>query len=381
MESLSKVIQVTPQSVRHGAADAPPVYVYTVALSPSWNVGYVPHGGYLLSVLTSAVQQHQALHDPAFAKHNHPAHLTSQFLTPSVSGAAEVEIKAASVTKNWTRLDVELWQSQPAPRSNASTETAAKRVLRISAHFLVTTLPPVPPPGPVADGLNSASPNIDYLDRPCPLLEHPGSIDMSDGGTPIPPKLILMPALRWKEVKIEKRSDGSLAWGGWMELQNGEDFRESAALIPFFADVAKTGAEMVPPGAAQSPNEIKGPFWFPTMTLSLDFKAPFPLLPSPSSSSTSAAPATRTFGIYSSTKSIRDGRHDLTTEVWSAPANLGEGGKPGDAERELDEGGVERWRREGSRLLGVSNQMALCVPVSVNMARAPKKEATQVSKL
>lgn len=104
-------------------------------------------------------------------------------------------------------------------------------------------------------------------------------------------------------------------------------------LLPFFADVAKNGPESLP--ADQRP----GPSWFPTLTLSLDFKAKFPLPP---------ASAKRTFGLYSTTKSIHDGRHDLTVEVWSAPLDLGEGGT-------AEDGG--KWRTEGSRLLGVSTQV------------------------
>ncbi|GAA5820760.1 hypothetical protein JCM11251_003145 [Rhodosporidiobolus azoricus] len=373
MASLDKAIEATP---RGPSSSSPSTYVYSVFLSPSWNVLYVPHGGYLLSIITSAALKHQATHAPPFAPHKDPAHLSSQFLTPSVAGKAEVEIQAVSVTKNWTRLNVELWQWTPKPDDNNLSNPEAKRVLRISAHFLLTTLPPSPSPGPItAASLGSAAANVNYLDMPCPLLEHPASIDMSDGGTPVGPKLQLMPGIKWKEVKIEKRSDGALAWGGWMELNNGEDLRRSAALIGFFADVAKTGAEMLFPDGSLPLQDRFGPFWFPTMTLSLDFKAAFPLLTS--SSSAASGPASRTFGIYSSTKVVRDGRHDLTVEVWSAPANLGERAQEKASEYEQSEDGVERWRREGSRLLAVGTQMALCVPIAVNLAKNgdKKKEA------
>ncbi|GAA5910462.1 hypothetical protein JCM6882_007361 [Rhodosporidiobolus microsporus] len=374
MEPLSKAIQTTSHFTRQGSPYSPPVYVYRLHLSASWTVGSVAHGGYLLSVLTSTVQQHQSLHAPPHAQHHDPAHLTSQFLSASVPGRAEVEVKVASATKNWTRLDVELWQWTPAADTTDFTNPNSQRVLRISAHFLVTSLPPLPAPGPVSpETLGKAAANVNYLEMPCPLLEHPGSIDMSDGGTPVPPKLRFGEGMRWKDVRTEKRSDGALAWGGWIELKNGEDLRESAALIPFFADVAKNGPEVVPD------NEKRGVFWFPTMTLSLDFKSPFPL---PSFSSSSAAgPASRTFGLYSTTKTIHDGRHDLTVEVWSAPANLGEGGGEKKGERQLDADGVERWRREGSRLLGVSTQMALCVPIAVNMARGIKNGGKEGAKL
>lgn len=87
--------------------------------------------------------------------------------------------------------------------------------------------------------------------------------------------------------------------------------------------------------------------WYPTMSLSLDYKSKFPL---------ESTFATRTFGLYSTTKSIHEGRHDLTVEVWAAPADLG-ARKAEEREREQGADGVERWRREGARLVGVSTQV------------------------
>ena len=81
------------------------------------------------------------------------------------------------------------------------------------------------------------------------------------------------------------------------------------------------------------------------MSLSLDFKSKFRY-------------GTRTFGLYSTTKTIHDGRHDLTVEVWAGPADLG-ARKPEAREGELDEDRVARWRREGARLVGVSTQVRL----------------------
>lgn len=83
------------------------------------------------------------------------------------------------------------------------------------------------------------------------------------------------------------------------------------------------------------------------MSLSLDYKSKFPL---------ESTFATRTFGLYSTTKSIHEGRHDLTVEVWAAPADLG-ARKAEEREREQGADGVERWRREGARLVGVSTQV------------------------
>ncbi|GAA5999812.1 hypothetical protein JCM10207_005922 [Rhodosporidiobolus poonsookiae] len=347
-EHLTQAIRTTPAFIRQGnPADpshrSPPSHVYALSLSPSWCVGSVAHGGYLLSVLTSTVTTHQGL---VRSPHGDPAHLTSHFFSASVPGKAQVEVRTVSATKRWTRLDVELWQWTPDPNTTALTDPKNERVLRIQAHYLVTTLPPLSGPGEYfPPGM------LNYLARPCPLLDHPGALDMTDGGTVVPPKLRFNKGMRWKVVDVVPQDEGTLCWGAWIEMVNGEDLRDSAALIPFFADVAKNGPEMLPE------SQRAGISWFPTMTLSLDFKSRFPL-------PASLGKAKRTFGIYSTTKSMHDGRHDLTVEVWSAPADLGAGVEDG---KGAERGG--EWRMEESRLVGVSTQMALTVPLEVNLKR------------
>ncbi|GAA5967643.1 hypothetical protein JCM11641_005721 [Rhodosporidiobolus odoratus] len=361
--ALSQAIRVTPAYVRQGnPADpshrAPPSHVYDVCVSHLWTIGSVAHGGYLLACLTKAVKTHQRL---AASPHLDPAHLSSQFLSATAPGKAQIEVKEMRVTKRWTRLDVELWQWTPDPNTKDFVKPENERVLRIQAHYLVTSLPPHPSSTETpTQGTN------DYLARPCPLLKHPGEVDMRDGGSRVPSKMTFRDGMRWKEVESIKVNDGSLSWAAWIELTGGEDVRRSAALLPFFADVSQNGPEMAPEDRQASPSyrSLTSDRWYPTMTFSLDFKSAFPL---PSSS------AERTFGLFASTKSIHDGRHDLTVEVWSAPADLGEGVKDG-GEKEKDGEGVERWRREGSRLLGVSTQMALSVPLDVNHARAAKSD-------
>ncbi|GAA5893945.1 hypothetical protein JCM5296_004111, partial [Sporobolomyces johnsonii] len=242
----------------------------------------------------------------------------------------------------------------------------AERVLRVRAHYLFTDLP-----SPHASSLPSASSTsatpasasassddggLTFLDRPCPLLQHPGEVDMSQGGTKIPDKFGFKDGMRWAEVETKGDSEGVLKWGCWFELTGGEDLTESAALVPFFADCSKNGPEVLPA-------EVRpGPSWYPTLTFSLDFKSKFPLVPaspSPSSSSSSSVPqiARRTFGLFATTKTIQAGRHDLTVEVWTAPCELGEKATIG-----------EGWRAN-ARLVGVSTQMAITVPIEFNHAR------------
>ena len=87
------------------------------------------------------------------------------------------------------------------------------------------------------------------------------------------------------------------------------------------------------------------------MSFALDFKSKFPL-----KTSSSSGFARRTFGIYSETKTIHEGRHDLTVEVWAVDGELGEGPP---RKEEIGADGVAKWRREGARLVGVSTQVRL----------------------
>ncbi|GAA5959674.1 hypothetical protein JCM21900_002154 [Sporobolomyces salmonicolor] len=358
MVSLTDAIRSTPAYLRHGLPSDPysrfpPSQVFDVSISPFWTIGSVAHGGYLLALLTRTSSEHQRL---SASPHLDPAHLSSEFLTASIPGKAQVEVRVVSRAKRWTRLEVELWQyDHPGPDTDDYVH--AERVLRVRAHYLFTDLPSPHPAPTSSSSSSSGGGGLTFLDRPCPLLEHPGQVDMSQGGTKISDKFRFKDGMRWAEVETKGEDEGGLKWGCWFELTGGEDVTESAALVPFFADCSKNGPELLP--AELRP----GPSWYPTLTFSLDFKSKFPLVraaPSLSSSSSSGVPqvARRTFGLFATTKTIHAGRHDLTVEVWTAPCELGEKATVG-----------EGWRAQ-ARLVGVSTQMAITVPIELNHARA-----------
>ena len=89
------------------------------------------------------------------------------------------------------------------------------------------------------------------------------------------------------------------------------------------------------------------------MTLSMDFKFPISQLRPEHSK--------RTVGLYSSGKFINhpQSRHDVYVEVWTAPSEIGEG--------EVEEG----WR-DKQVCLAIATQMALCVPMEVNLKNAKR---------
>ncbi|QRV92741.1 thioesterase family protein [Ceratobasidium sp. AG-Ba] len=97
--------------------------------------------------------------------------------------------------------------------------------------------------------------------------------------------------------------------------------------------------------------------WHPTMVMTLEFKRQLPLRGTPCVSN-------RTFGVYSKSTFLEQGRHDIYAEVWSAPSNIGEGDG-----RDVDD---ESWKRE-MRCVAVTGQMALSVPFAINKSKGEKK--------
>ncbi|GAA5962347.1 hypothetical protein JCM3765_002949 [Sporobolomyces pararoseus] len=352
MVRLDKAISITPRFERTGVRDPlldryPSRSVYSATVSPFWCIGSVSHGGFLLSLLTRTATTHQTLNN---SKHLDPAHLSSQFLSASVAGAAEVEVSVVSVSKRWTRLDVELWQydnpTLPQDEKRDYTSKTSKRTLRIRAHFLYTQLENV-------YDLVTSTPDGDelvptYLERKCPILKQP--IELKDREfSEIPGKFGFKNGMRWKEVECE-REGGELRWACWFELTQGEDLTKLADLVPFFADCSKNGPEVL----GQTPGFKKPkPSWYPTLTLAMDFKTSFPL---PSNSGVSKT----TFGLFASTKSIQAGRHDLTVEVWTSPQDLGS----------TSDGKIDKDWRKKARCVGVSTQMALTTPMAFNESKA-----------
>lgn len=92
------------------------------------------------------------------------------------------------------------------------------------------------------------------------------------------------------------------------------------------------------------------------MTLAVEFKHP---IPPPSSSH-----ADRNVALYSLGRFLNhpQSRHDEYVEVWTAPSNIGEG-EP-----------TKGWR-DKQICLAVATQMALTVPMEVNIKKGQKDAA------
>jgi len=139
---------------------------------------------------------------------------------------------------------------------------------------------------------------------------------------------------------------GGLEWGAWFEFTDKNDIISNPSLA-FLVDIFMNIPTLLP----KSEKVGLTTSWYPTMTLSIEFKNKIPL---PSSS----LHADRTVGLYSCGRFMTapQGRHDGYVEVWTAPSNIGQQGS-----------GVvvDNWR-DNQVCLAIATQMALTLPMQVN---------------
>lgn len=150
--------------------------------------------------------------------------------------------------------------------------------------------------------------------------------------------------LRRDSVTDDVEGPPGLEWGAWLELTHKDDERMRPSMMPFFADTFKNISDLLP----KEEKEGLGYSWFPTMTMTLEFKSPFP-------AADDKRYSPRTVGLYHVGRFIQDpsGRHDASVEVWTAPSTT------------TGLGGEDNWR-DDQRCLAISMQMALTVPAEVN---------------
>ena len=135
---------------------------------------------------------------------------------------------------------------------------------------------------------------------------------------------------------------GGVEEGRWYELHAGEQV--SPAFLPLVCGVFPG----LLPGATHALTLSNNRF--PTVTMSIEFKSPIPQ-------------GTRTIGVFGSSRFIEDpqGRHELYTEVWTAPAGIT------DKDVQL----ADEWR-VGQRCLASARQMALVIQTGANHKNAEK---------
>jgi len=186
-----------------------------------------------------------------------------------------------------------------------------------------------------------------------PLYVHPSKAVSTD----IPRTWKFRPYIKWAEdLDILARNTvdsptrthsstiggGGLEWAAWSEFTD-KDERITNPSLALLVDTFVNTPSLLPKSEKIGLKHS----WFPTVTLSIEFKNK---IPPPSS-----LHADRTVGLYSSGRFMTapQGRHDVYVEVWTAPSNIGEG-------RDID-----NWR-DNQVCLAIATQMALTLPMEVN---------------
>ncbi|KAF9007563.1 thioesterase-like superfamily-domain-containing protein [Cyathus striatus] len=242
--------------------------------------------------------------------------MTAHFLRSTLVGAFEVHIQTLKTGKGLTNIIAEL---------------AQEGITKVTTHAIFGVNGPSP-----SDPIQLSLPPTSRYARHIPIYSHPSNP---------PPAKPLRDTWKFKghvqlvedtETLLKNEPDsptrtsrstiggGGLEWAAWFEFKDEED---------------NITSRHEKPGLKIS--------WFPTVTMSIEFKAPIPPL--------SPRHANRTVGLYSTGRFMGNpqAKHDAYVEVWTAPCNLGEG-MP-----------VEGWRDE-QVCLAIATQMALMVPMEVN---------------
>ncbi|KNZ73200.1 hypothetical protein J132_00589 [Termitomyces sp. J132] len=304
---------------------------YAGEIDPDWLVSRsVPNGGYILALLVNACIQYQST-----SSHRDPIHVTAHYLTTSVPSHFEIRVRIVKTGHTFTNLTTELYQ---------------RETLIITAHQIFGNNSASPQAS--TRGLTLAPPSS-YARR-LPLYTHPSTAVVRPGRSvwkfqshitiaPDPQILAKNAPDHPNRTSAPTIGGEGLEWGAWLTFQNKSD-KITPTSLAFLADVFKHMPGLMPPSERPS----LGRSWFPTIVLSLEFKAPIP--------SSSATHARRTVGLYSSGKFLNDGRHDGYVEVWTAPCDIGEGKE------------IPGWR-EKQVCIAVAKQMASIIPIEVNMKR------------
>ncbi|KAG6860359.1 hypothetical protein C0995_012253 [Termitomyces sp. Mi166 len=279
--------------------------------------------------------------DPDWTRHPDPIHVTAHYLRSSQPSKFEIRVRTLKTGRGFTNLTAELYQQ-------GTVTVSTQQIFGINSVL--------PDGSNQSRGLTLAPPSS-YARR-IPLHTHPSTAvpQFTRDVWKFKPYIALSPdpvIFEKNALNHPNRANAStvggtgLEWGAWVSFRDqGDEITENS--LPFLVDVFAGLPYLMP----RSERPGVGISWFPTMVLALEFKAPIPRF--------SVDHATRTVGIYYSTKFINDGRHDCNVEVWSAPQDIGEGKE------------VPGWR-EKQVCIATATQMAYIVPMEVNLERAKKE--------
>ncbi|KAI0059620.1 hypothetical protein BV25DRAFT_1889604 [Artomyces pyxidatus] len=307
--------------------------VYRANADPSWTIGAVPHGGYVLSLIIEA-----CLHYQEGSSSPDPIHVTAHYLRATSVGPLEVRVRTIRTGKTL---------------SNISAELVQEGAVNVTAHIVCGVLDPASlPPPEVPLTLVPPAPHA----RHTPFHTHPSSAPLA----PLLPRITFRPyLLRAEDHSIgerhAQRAEGGVDVGEWYTFSDPAE-RVTTTSLALFADLFPNLLPPIVNGGTLPPS------WFPTVVLTLEFKAPIPR---------GEGYSTRTVGSFVTCRFVNDpqGRHDVYGELWTAPGDVADG--------KAENG---EWRTN-QRCLLVSHQMAMVLPFAVNEKKRKSAVDSELSKL
>ncbi|KAH7925599.1 hypothetical protein BV22DRAFT_1195078 [Leucogyrophana mollusca] len=327
--ALAKALQVDFDSTKDG------VTVYSGDLDGTWKIGSIPQGGYALGVALEACIKHQSS-----SSHRDPVHVTAHFLRASNVGNVEVHVRTLKSGKSFTNLLADIVQQGRT---------------KITVHVIFGDLSP----DPTESIHRTLTPPSPYARR-LPLRSHPSSATPDS----IRHTWGFDKCLKWSldqdilarnNLESDNRTNsgtfggGGVEWGAWCELTNKDD-KITTSSLPFFGDTFQNLPTLLP--ESEPARKGTSSSWFPTMTITVEFKARIP---------SSLDYSDRTVGLYCESRFLGDpqGRHNAHVEVWTAPSGIGEG-EP-----------MDGWR-DKQYCIAVADQMALTLSMDVNRREGTK---------
>ncbi|OJA14476.1 hypothetical protein AZE42_05290 [Rhizopogon vesiculosus] len=322
MVPLARALEVAETSRSSEAA------TYATKLDGSWTIESIPQGGYAFGLIVEACIRFQSE-----TVHKEPIHVTAHFLRATNVGLAEVSVRVQKIGKNFTNLSADLTQGG---------------YTKLTSQLIFGDLTPVT--GEIPRTLAPPSPYA----RRLPLLNHPSTavrdgmrnvwrfhslLDWSMDRAILARNAMISQA----QADAEMIGGGGAEWGAWCELSRTDDEIKPSSL-PFFGDTFYNLPSLLP--ASEPASQGTSDCWFPTVTMTVEFKARIP---------SSQEYASRTVGLYSESRFLTDphGRHNAHVEVWTAPSAIGQGN-------------IEAGWREKQYCIAVVDQMTLTLPMSLN---------------
>ncbi|KAF8316384.1 hypothetical protein DL93DRAFT_2078128 [Clavulina sp. PMI_390] len=294
----------------------------------------VPNGGYVLGVVVDAVIQHQST-----TNQPDPIHLSAHYLQPSVPGPCEVQIRIQRIRRRYSNITADLYQKG---NMNVTTHIIVGTLPDVNSLKIERATPTILPPHPLATRIPFYTHTAlsKYTGKPSKLTFKNAFEQSKD---PV--------VFEMQNKKSLGGTNGGLESSAWLELTEEPDKTTRLGLpaITFLADLGKNPPSILPR------DEQPGESWFPTMSFQIEFKVKLSTLPD--------YIAPQTFGLWSYGRFLVEGRHELHTEVWTAPSAIG---KPGAVAAD-----DPNWR-DKMFCVARSAQMALTIPIEVNRRKAAK---------